>query len=56
VKATQLEDKEDKTLKPGERMELLGTKRKSEAGEPTFEVRKLGKDFGACSATTAGMR
>lgn len=51
-----LENKQDKTLKPGERMELLGTKRKSEAGEPTFEVRKLGKDFGACSATTAGMR
>lgn len=51
-----LNNKQDKTLRPGERMELLGTKRKTEAGEPSFEVRKIGKDFGSCSATTAELR
>ena len=51
-----LDNKQAKTLKPGERMELLGTKRKTEAGEPSFEVRKIGKDFGSCSATTAEVR
>jgi hypothetical protein len=51
-----LNNRQGKTLKPGERMELLGTKTKTQAGEPSFEVRKIGKDFGACSATTAGIR
>ena len=50
-----LTNKQRETLKPGTRMELLGTKAKNEAGEPTFEVRKLGKELGACSATTAGI-
>lgn len=51
-----LDNKQSKTLKPGERMELLGTKRKTQADEPSFEVRKIGKDFGACSATSAAIR
>ncbi len=50
-----LTNKQRETLKPGTSMELLGTKAKNEAGEPTFEVRKLGKELGACSATTAGI-
>jgi hypothetical protein len=51
-----LNNRQRQTLKPGERMELLGTKTKTQSGEPVFEVRKVGKDFGTCSATTAGIR
>jgi hypothetical protein len=51
-----LTNKQDEPLKPKERMELIGKKTKTEAGEPTFEVHKVAKDLGACSATTAGIR
>ena len=41
------------TLKSGQRVELLGKKGKSESGEPTFEVKKMSKDLGMCTPTTA---
>jgi hypothetical protein len=48
-----LTNKQSEPLKPGERVELRGTKSKNEAGEPTFEVRKMAKDVGSCTATSA---
>ena len=45
-----------KSLKPGERVEVLGTKVKDPSGEPTFEVRKMSKNLGQCTATTAEQR
>ena len=51
-----LTNKQNQSLKPGERVELLGKKAKDTAGEPTFEVRKMSKDLGQCTATTAGQR
>lgn len=46
----KLTNKTQQSLRPGERVELLGKKVKDQAGEPVFEVRKLGKDFGQCSS------
>jgi hypothetical protein len=51
-----LTNKQDETLKPGERVELLGKKAKDDSGEPTFEVHKMSTDLGQCSATTAEQR
>ena len=51
-----LTNKQNETLKPGERVELLGKKAKDDSGEPTFEVHKMNKDFGQCTATTAEQR
>jgi hypothetical protein len=48
-----LTNEQDETLKPGERVELLGKMSKAGSGEPTFEVHKLSKDLGQCTATTA---
>ena len=49
-----LTNKSSQSLRPGERVELMGKKFKSASGEPAFEVRKLSKDFGQCaSANTA---
>ena len=48
-----LTNKQNETLKPGERVELLGKKAKDGLGEPTFEVHKMSKDLGQCTATTA---
>jgi len=48
-----LNNQRNETLKPRERVELLGKKAKNDLGEPTFEVRKMNKDFGQCTATTA---
>ena len=48
-----LTNKQNKTLKPGERVELLGKKAKDESGEPTFEVHKMSKDLGQYTAPTA---
>ena len=48
-----LTNKQDQTLKPGERVELLGKKTKNDSGEPTFEVHKMSKELGQCTATTA---
>ena len=44
---------QNQSLKIGERVELLGKKRKSAAGEPTFEVRKMSRDLGQCTTTSA---
>jgi hypothetical protein len=52
-----LNDQQNETLKPGERVELLGKKAKDDvSGEPTFEVHKMSKDLGQCTATTAQQR
>lgn len=48
-----LSNKQNQTLKPGERVELLGKKRKDASGEPIFEVHKMSKDLGQCTTTTA---
>ena len=48
-----LNNKQNQTLKPGERVELLGKKRKDASGEPIFEVYKMSKDLGQCTTTTA---
>ena len=42
--------KQNQSLKPGERVELLGKKTKNSAGEPVFEVHKMSKDLGQCTA------
>src|SRR5258708_1528164 len=36
-----LTNKQSETLKPGERVELLGKKVKNDSGEPIFEVHKM---------------
>lgn len=46
----------NETLKSGQRVELVGRKAKDASGEPTFEVRKMSKDLGMCTATTAENR
>jgi hypothetical protein len=51
-----LANKQNKSLKPGERVELLGTKTKDSSGEPMFEVHKMSKNLGQCTATTAEQR
>jgi len=51
-----LTNKQNETLKPGERVELLGKKAKDDSGEPTFEVHKMSKDLGQCTQTTAEQR
>jgi hypothetical protein len=51
-----LNNPQNETLKPGERVELLGKKAKDDSGEPTFEVHKMSKDLGQCTATTAEQR
>jgi len=44
---------QSESLKSGQRVELTGKKTKNEAGEPTFEVKKMNKDLGMCTPTTA---
>ena len=48
-----LTNAQSEPLKSGERVELLGKKAKNETGEPTFEVHKMNKDLGMCTASTA---
>ena len=48
-----LTNKQGETLKAGERVELLGKKTRNASGEPTFEVHKMSRDFGSCTARTA---
>ena len=48
-----LTNMQNQTLKPGERVELLGKKAKDSSGEPLFEVHKLSKDLGQCTTTSA---
>jgi hypothetical protein len=44
-----LANKQNQSLKPGQRVELLGKKTKNAAGEPTFEVHKMSRDLGQCT-------
>src|SRR6266700_7692176 len=48
-----LTNKQNETLKPGERVELQGKKVKNDLVEPMFEIHKMTKDLGQCTATTA---
>ncbi|OLE12188.1 MAG: hypothetical protein AUG89_08175 [Acidobacteria bacterium 13_1_20CM_4_56_7] len=48
-----LSNQQNETLKSGERVELLGKKTKNEINEPMFEVHKMNKDLGVCTATSA---
>ena len=50
-----LTSKQNETMKPGERGKLLG-KRVNVSGESMFEVRKMTKDLGQCTATTGEQR
>ncbi len=47
-----LTNKQDESLKPGERVQVVGKKSKDHAGQPTFEVRKTSKDLGSCTTTS----
>ena len=47
-------NQQNEPLKPGERVDLSGKKSKGDTGEPTFEVHKMNKDLGQCTATSAG--
>jgi hypothetical protein len=40
-------------LQPGERVELKGTVAKDQGGSPTFRVRQVVTNYGACGATSA---
>jgi len=51
-----LSNPQNETLKPGERVEVLGKKAKDDSGEPSFEVHKMSKDLGQCTSTTAEQR
>ena len=50
-----LTNTQNQTLKPGERVALLGKKVKGDS-EPTFDVSKMSKDLGMCTPTTAAIR
>lgn len=45
-----LDNAQNETLKPGDRVELQGKMNKSDSGEPTFTVEKMSKDLGQCTA------
>lgn len=49
-KATYTLDTGDVNLKVGDRVKLRGKKAKSGSGHPSFAVKKLVKDYGACNA------
>lgn len=51
-----LTNKQNETLKPGERVELRGKKAKDLSGAPLFEVHKLSKVLGQCTTTSAADR
>jgi hypothetical protein len=55
-KTYSLTNTQSEPLKAGERVELLGKKAKSETGGVTFEVQKMNKDLGVCTASTAENR
>lgn len=48
-----LDNQQNETLKPGERVGLMGKKAKNDLGEPMFEVHNMSKDLGQCTTTTA---
>lgn len=49
----RLTNAQKQTLRTGERFELLGKRTKADSGELEFEVRKMNKDLGQCTVTTA---
>ena len=51
-----LTNKQNQSLKPWQRVEVLGKKVKNSSGEPTFEVQKMSRDLGQCTTTTAEQR
>ena len=51
-----LTNNQNQSLKPGERVELLGKKSRDASGEPTFEVHKMSRHLGQCTTTTAEQR
>lgn len=51
-----LTNKQNQTLKAGERVQLVGKMGKDASGESTFEVHKMNKDLGQCTVTTAERR
>jgi len=55
-KTYSLTNAQSEPLKSGERVELLGKKAQNETGEPTFEVHKMNRDLGTCTASTAENR
>jgi len=46
-------NKQNQSLKSGQRVEVLGKKVKNFSGEPIFEIQKMSRDLGQCTATTA---
>lgn len=44
-----LTNKQNQSLKPGARVELVGKKTRNAAGERIFEVQKMSKDLGQCT-------
>ena len=44
-----LSNKQNQSLKPGARVELVGKKTKNAAGEPIFEVHKMSRELGQCT-------
>lgn len=51
-----LSNQQSESLKAGEKVELVGKKLKADSGEPTFEVRKLSKNLGQCTTTSAAVQ
>jgi hypothetical protein len=47
-----LTNKQDESLKPGERVQIVGKKSKDSSGQQAFEVRKMSKDLGSCTTTS----
>ena len=45
-----LTNAQDESLKSGQRVELVGKKTKDASGEPSFQVSKMSKDLGICTA------
>jgi hypothetical protein len=46
-----LDNAQNETLKPGDRVELQGKMMKNDFGGPTFTVEKMSKDLGQCTAS-----
>ncbi len=51
-----LSNQSSQSLKAGDRVELVGKNVKTDSGEPMFQVSKMNRDYGACTATTAQAR
>ena len=51
-----LANKQNETLKPGKRVELLGKKVKEDSGETDVRSQQMSKDLGQCTTKTAERR